>query len=235
MVIGKIWLSVVFLLLLKLWLTIGFQLDQFLHESSIFVVLIGCIHPPCNRGIAAFPQGGPYNFPYFQEGHISLVLHLKYFLFFFVNITWSCVSRMILSAVGTFNFLQAIFQVLLTTFNSCLLFSTGCPVVFIYWAFEIPQGSWDILLNTLKNIANLQLLGSTRLIKCYNVSVGLDSFFAFSDRDSYYICNSLFSQDWCYHLFCSQCQLPTPDNYPGSVEFLMWVGSAFHCMKVLHF
>ena len=28
----------------------------------------------------------------------------------------------------------------------------------------------------------------------------------------------LFSQDWSYLLFCSQCQLPTPDNSFGSVS-----------------
>ena len=75
------------------------------------------------------------------------------------------------------------------------------------------------------------LIGSMGLIKCHDVSVGLDSFFAFYDGDSSYICNSLFPQGWCYLLFCSQCQLPTPDNSFRSVEFLMQVGSAFHCMK----
>ena len=56
LVLGKIWLNVVFQLLLNLWSIIGFQLDQFLLDRSIFVVLIGCIHPPYIRGIAAFSQ-----------------------------------------------------------------------------------------------------------------------------------------------------------------------------------
>ena len=109
--------------------------------------------------------------------------------------------------------------------------SLWCPY---FWHLK-HLGSWDILLNSLKTIADLHLLGSMRLIKCQDVSVGLDSFFAFSDGDSFYVCNSRFSQGWCYLLFCSQCQLPTLDNSLGSVEFLMWVGSAFRCMKGFYF
>ena len=81
---------------MKLWPIIRFQLDQFLLECSIFVVLIACIRSPCNRGVAVVSHVGPYNFPCFQEGYISLVFHLKYSLFFFVNIAnlalagWSC-------------------------------------------------------------------------------------------------------------------------------------------------
>ena len=169
-----------------------------------------------------------------MEGHIPLVFHLKYFLFsFFVN------SQIIWLAVCTSNFFQAIFlhvvSVLFTSFGTCLSSSTGFPMMSIFLAFEAPQGSWDVLLNSLKTIADLQLLGSTGLVKCQDVSVGLDSLIAFSDGDSFYICNSLFSKGWCYLLFCSQCQLLTPDNSLGSVEFLMWVGSAFCRIKVFHF
>ena len=57
-------------------------------------------------------------------------------------------------------------------------------MVSIFLAFEAPQGSWGVLLNSLKIIADLHLLGNTGLIKCQDVSVGLDSFFAFSDGDS---------------------------------------------------
>ena len=184
-------------MLLKLWPIIGFQLNQFLHKFSISVILIGCIHPLCNRSIAAFSHVGSYNFPCFQEGHISLVFQLKYFLFFFVNIARSCISQVILLAVCTSNFFQAIFLhvvwVLFTTFGTCQSSSTGFPVVFIFLAFKAPQGSWDILLDSLKRIVNLHLLRSTGLIKYQDVSVGLDSFFTFSDGDSSYICNSLFS------------------------------------------
>ena len=104
---------------------------------------------------------------------------------------------MILSAVCTLNLLQAIFlqvvRVLFTAFGTCLSSFTGFPVVSIILAFEASQGCWDVLLNSLKTMANLQLLGSMGLIKCQDVSFGLDSFLAFSYEDSY-ICNSLFFQ-----------------------------------------
>ena len=107
-------------------------------------------------------------------------------------------------------------QVLFITFRICLSSSTGFSVVSIFLAFEAPQESWDVLLNSLETIAYLHLLGSTGLIKCQDVSVGLDSFYAFSSGDSSYICNSLFSQSWCNLLLCSQCQfllLITPLDY----------------------
>ena len=147
------------------------------------------------------------------------MFQLNNFFFFLVNNASSCVSRMILSAVCTSNFFQAIFlnvvRLLFIAFDTCLSFSIGLPVVFIFLAFETPQGSWDELLNSL--------------------SVELDSLFAFSYGDSSYVCNSLFSLGSCYLLFCSQCQLPTPDNPFGSVEFSMWVGSAFRRMKGFYF
>ena len=124
--------------------------------------------------------------------------HLKYFFFFFVNITRSCVTRMILSAVCASNFFQAIFfhvvRVLFTTFGTCLCFFTGFLVVSIFLAFEAPQECWDVLLNPLKTIADFHLLGSTGLLKFQNVSVSLDSFFAFSNGNSPYDCKSLFSK-----------------------------------------
>ena len=40
---------------------------------------------------------------------------------------------------------------------------------------------------------------------------GSGFFLCFSNWDSSYICNNLFSQGWCYLLFYSQCQFPTPD------------------------
>ena len=152
---------------MKLWPIIGFQLDQFLRESSIFVV-IGSIHPPCNRGVAAFSNRAPYNSPCFQEGNIPLVFHLNDFFFSLVNSVRSCVSRMILSAVCTCNFFQAILlhlvRVLFTAFGTCLSSSTGFRVVSIFLAFEAPQRSWDVPLNSLKTIADLHLVGSTGLL-----------------------------------------------------------------------
>ena len=171
------------------------------------VVFIGCILPLCNRGVAVFSQVGTENFPCFQEGYIPLVFHLKYFLFFFVNIARSYVSRMILSAICTSDFFQANFLhvtwVLFNAFGTCLSSSTSFHVVSWFLAFEALQGSRDLLLNSLKIIIDF-LLGSTRLIKCQDVSVGLDSLMAFSDWESFYICNSQFFQGWCYLLFCSQ-------------------------------
>ena len=58
------------------------------------------------------------------------------FLFLFVNNAWSCVRWMILSAVCTCNFFQAIFlhmvRVLFAAFCACLSYSAGFPVVSIY-------------------------------------------------------------------------------------------------------
>ena len=148
---------------------IGFQLDQFLHECSIFVVVIGSIRPLCNRCIAAFSHIAPYNSSGFQEGHISLVFNLNSFFLFLVNRTRSCVIRMLLSAVCTGYFFHTIIlnvvRVLFTAFGTCLSSSTGFAVVSIFLAFEALQGSWDVLLNSLKIIANLHLVESAGLIE----------------------------------------------------------------------
>ena len=105
---------------------------------------------------------------------------------------------MTLSAVCTSNFLQAIFlhvvQVLFTAFGTCVSSSTGFPVASIFLTFEASQGRWDVLLNSLKTIADLHLLGSMGLVKCQDVSVGLDSYFTFSNGDFSEVCNSLLSQ-----------------------------------------
>ena len=82
-VLGKVGPRVVFQVLLKHWPIIGFQLDQFVHECSIFVVFIGSIRPSCNRSVAGFSHVAPYNFTCFLEGHIPLVFQLSYLLFFF--------------------------------------------------------------------------------------------------------------------------------------------------------
>ena len=138
---------------------------------------------PCKRGVAALSYVAPNNFPYFLEGHIPLVFPLTYFFFFFISNARSWVSRMILSAVCTCNFFQEIllhvFRVLFTAFRKCLSSSTGFLVVIIFLAFEAPQGSCDVLLNSIKTKTDLHLVGSTGLIKCWDVSVGLDWLFAF--------------------------------------------------------
>ena len=81
LLLGKIQPSVVFQVLLKLWPIIGFLLDQFLLECSIFVV-IDFIRPPCNGGVATFSHIAPYNSLWFQEGNILLVFNLNYSFFF---------------------------------------------------------------------------------------------------------------------------------------------------------
>ena len=124
--------------------------------------------------------------------------------------------------------------VLFTAFRTCLSSSTGFPVICIILPFEAPQQSWDVLLNSLRTIADLHLFGSMGLIKCKDVSVGLDSAFTFSDGYSY-IFNLLFSKGWNNLLFRGQCRYPTPDNSLGSVEFLMRVDSAFRRMKGFYF
>ena len=66
-------------------------------------------------------------------------------------------------------------------------------MVSIFLAFKASQGGWDVLFDSLKTIADLPLLRSTELIKYQDVSVGLDSCFAFSDGDSSHIGNFLSS------------------------------------------
>ena len=126
-------------------------------------------------------------------------------------------------------------RALFIAFDTCLSSSTGFPVVSVFLTFEAPQGNRDVLLKSLKTIADLHLLGRVELVKCQDVRVGLDSLLAFSDEDSTYVCNPLFSQGSFYLLFCNQHQLPTPDKSLGNVEFLMQVGSAFRRMKIFIF
>ena len=115
--------------------------------------------------------------------------------FCFVNIR-CCVSWMTLLAVYTSNFFQAIFLhvvwVLFTIFGICVvLYRLLCGVhIFGIWS---TTGLLGQLLNSLKIIADFHLLESMGLIKCQDVSVGLHSFYVFSDGDSY-ICICLFSQ-----------------------------------------
>ena len=185
----------------------------------------------------------PLCFPPCKSLQFSFLLgrtHLSFFTpsiscSFFANIARSWVCWMIVSAFCTSNFFHAIFlyvvQVFFTAFGTCVSPSIGFSVVSTFFVFEALLGSWDVLLDSQDN----SRFSPTGLVKCQDVSDGLDSFLAFSDGDSSYICSFLFSQGWCYHLFCSQCQFPTPDNSLGSVEFLMQVRSAFRWMKGFYF
>ena len=103
--------------------------------------------------------------------------------------------------------LPSIVRVLFTAFGTCLSSSTGFSVVSTFLAFKAPRGRWDVLLDSLKTIADLHLLGRTELF---------------------------FPQGWCYLLFCSQYQPTTPDNSSRSVESFMQVSSVFRRMKGLH-
>ena len=78
------------------------------------------------------------------------------------------------------------------------------------------------MFDPLLTIADLHFLGNMELVECQDVGVGFD----FSPPFLIVILLmfvTLFSQGY-RHLFCCQCQLPTPDNSFGSVEFFMWVG-----------
>ena len=87
---GEIRLSVDFFqLLLKHCPIFWFQFDQLLYKSFVFIhliVLSAWVHPPWNRSVSVLSHIGPYYSPRFHKGHISLVLHLWYFLLFFINI-----------------------------------------------------------------------------------------------------------------------------------------------------
>ena len=70
--------------------------------------------------------------------------------------------------------------------------SLRCPY---FWHLKHFRGA-----GTYISIANIHLLGCLGLVKCQDISVGLDSFFFFC-RGSSNVCNFLFSQG-CWHLFC---------------------------------
>ena len=72
----------------------------------------------------------------------------------------------------------------------------------IFLASEELQEFWDALLDSLKTITDLHPLGRIGLIKCQNISVGLDSFFNISDGDSSYIF-ILYIQQLCANTGCS--------------------------------
>ena len=77
-------------------------------------------------------------------------------------------------------FLQVVWD-LFPAFRTFLSSSTGFLVLSIFWASEAPQERRDLVFDYLKTIADPPFLGSIGLIKCQDVSVGLDSLFAFSD------------------------------------------------------
>ena len=137
---------------------------------------------------------------------------------------WFLLSNLLPCGLGPFH----------STWHMSIALCKVFPLVSIFLAFETPQKCWDILFNPLKTIANL-LLGSMELIKCHDVGVSLDLFFAFSNRDSFDVCRSLFSK-WCCHLLCcSQSQLRIFDNSFGCVKSFVWICSAFGRVETFHF
>ena len=73
------------------------------------------------------------------------------------------------------------------------------------------------------------------LVECQDVGVSFNFFSSFSNDNSSDVCNPQFFQGRRHLPFCCQRKLPNPDKSFGSVDFYMWVGSAFCCMKGFHF
>ena len=103
----------------------------FLSCSSLqFSLLPGRTHSSCVS---------PQLFPFLLCKHRKILrkpddlvgsLHMKFFQAIFLHMVW----------------------ILFATFGTCLSSSIGFPVVSIFLAFEAPQGSWNVLLNSLKTI-----------------------------------------------------------------------------------
>ena len=210
----------------KLWPIICFQLDSFHHECSIFVVFIGCsCFLPCSSlQFSLFPVRpysscvSPQVFPFLFCKHRK-ILHKLDDLVVNFHLEFPS-SNLPPSGPGPFHSIWYMFVVLY-----------GLPFgvhIFGFWSTSGALGCTAWLSQ------DNHLLGIMGPVKCQDVSVSLDSFFAFSNGDSSYICYCLFSQGWCY-LLCCQCQLPTPDNSYGSIASFMRVGPAFYQMKDFHF
>ena len=167
-----------FQVFLNLWPIIQFQLDQFLNENLIFILLSDCIFPLCNRGVFS-PMSDP-TILLASWRDTFLVFYYKYFLFFFYRChkilskldglvcnldTWFLLSKLPLSGPS------------FTTLGTCQLSSASFSEVSIFFIFEVPQSCWDIIFNPLKTIADLHLLGNMRLIKCQDICPASDNFF----------------------------------------------------------
>ena len=125
-------------------------------------------------------------------------------------------------------------QVLFNTLGTCLSSSASFPVVSIFFMFEVPQGTWDILFNPLKTTADFHIFRNMGLIKYQDVGVGRDLLYALFHGDSSDVCHSLFSQRCCHLLDCSQGQLPTFANSFRSVQSFMGICSAFSQVEAFH-
>ena len=134
-----------FLVFLKLWTILWFQLDQFFHQISlVLITLSNWIRCSCNRGRSALSNVGPHHFPRFQKADILLLLYLQYFLLPFINVARSWVIRMVRSTVWTFHFVWALFlhvvRVFFAALFTCPSSSASFPMVSIFLSYEMSQG-----------------------------------------------------------------------------------------------
>ena len=81
----------------------------------------------------------------------------------------------------------------------------------------------------------LPLLGILGLIKCQDLGIGLELFFAFSNGDLSHVCHYLFSQRCCHLVCCSKSQLPTSDKSFGYVQSFVCRCFGFSCVEHFHF
>ena len=157
------------------------------------------------------------------------MLDLKYFFFFFVDFTRSCVSQVIFLALHTSRFLQAIFflmvRVFFTAFGTCVSSSTGFPMVSIFLAFEEPQRKRDVPFDPLYTIAYLHLLGNVGFVEG-------QYFFSFSYTYSFYVCDPpvfpglptsppLVANTNSHLVLSFSCGRPRTWHY-GRFSFLIW-------------
>ena len=121
-------------MLLKLWPIIHFQLDQLLHECSIFAVLIVRICSPCKRHNCFLPCSSR-QFSLLPGRIHSSCVSPQAFPFLFWKHHKILHKPMILLAVCTFNFFKATFllmvQFLFTAFGTCLS-SSILSYIYIY-------------------------------------------------------------------------------------------------------
>ena len=131
------------------------------------------------------------------------------------------------------NFLHVVW-VLFVALYICLSSSVDLSLVSVFWAFNAPQGSWDILFNPLETTADFHFLGSMGLIKCQNVCVGPDLLCHFSYADFSYVCHAIFLGQLPSPLLKSKpTPLSTYDDSSRSVQFLhLVVGNLFYLEDV---
>ena len=94
---------------------------------------------------------------------------------------------------------------------------------------------WDILFYPLNAIFDIYFLGYFGQTENQNLYICLNFLLAFSDDYSFVVYVSLFSLGCSYFFWCSQGQLPTPNNSFWGIPFFIWIGVAFYSIESLHF